>query len=169
MTMIIKLFQVPSLERIFYFIQGTSFLGSELVISRTAHKNDASKYAINGRSSNFTDVTSLLMSKGIDLEHNRFLILQGEVRVTISLNPLLSFFLLQVEQIAMMKPKGTNPNETGVLEYLEDIIGSSKCIEPINVAQSEVRTNPIPSRCCTDPCHLGRATSTRRSKQFNSR
>jgi structural maintenance of chromosome 4 len=32
------------------------------------------------------------MDKGIDLDHNRFLILQGEV-----------------EQISLMKPKGSNP------------------------------------------------------------
>ena len=50
-----------------------------------------------------------LRTKGIDLDHNRFLILQGEV-----------------EQISQMKPKAENPNEEGMLEYLEDIIGSSR-------------------------------------------
>lgn len=30
-----------------------------------------------------------------------------------------------------MKPKG-NGNEDGILEYLEDIIGTNKYIEPIN-------------------------------------
>jgi len=29
------------------------------------------------------------------------------------------------EQIAMMKPKGSAPGEEGMLEYLEDIIGSN--------------------------------------------
>ena len=56
----------------------------------------------------------LLRSYGIDLDNNRFLILQGEV-----------------EQIAMMKPKGATPHEEGLLEYLEDIIGSNRFLEQI--------------------------------------
>ena len=49
------------------------------------------------------------------MDHNRFLILQGEV-----------------EQISLMKPKALTENETGLLEYLEDIIGSNKYIEEID-------------------------------------
>jgi structural maintenance of chromosome 4 len=30
-----------------------------------------------------------------------------------------------------MKPKGTSPNDEGLLEYLEEIIGSSQHIEKI--------------------------------------
>ena len=61
---------------------------------------------------------TLLKSKGIDLDHNRFLILQGEV-----------------EQISLMRPKGLNQNETGLLEYLEDIIGSNKYVEEIETLE----------------------------------
>jgi structural maintenance of chromosome 4 len=61
----------------------------------------------------------LLRKKGIDLDHNRFLILQGEV-----------------EQIALMKPIGQNENDTGMLEFLEDIIGSSRFKEPIDILKS---------------------------------
>ena len=32
----------------------------------------------------------------------------------------------EVEQIAMMKPIGQNENDTGMLEFLEDIVGSSR-------------------------------------------
>lgn len=41
---------------------------------------------------------------------------------------LLQFFLFQgeVEQIAMMKPKALTEHESGMLEYLEDIIGTSR-------------------------------------------
>ena len=42
------------------------------------------------------------MYKGIDLDHIRFLILQGEV-----------------EQMALMKPKGLTENDGGMLELLE--------------------------------------------------
>ena len=63
-------------------------------------------------------VVTLLKSKGIDLDHNRFLILQGEV-----------------EQISLMRPKGLNQNETGLLEYLEDIIGSNRYVEEIETLE----------------------------------
>ena len=37
----------------------------------------------------------------------------------------------EVEQIAMMKPKGQNPHEDGLLEYMEDIIGTNCYISQI--------------------------------------
>lgn len=94
---------------------------SQLVVTRTAFRNNSSKYTINDRSSSFTEVTTLLKAKGIDLDHNRFLILQGEV-----------------ESIALMKAKAQNEHEDGLLEYLEDIIGTTKYKEPIEQANLEV-------------------------------
>ncbi|KAK5630360.1 hypothetical protein RRF57_006075 [Xylaria bambusicola] len=94
---------------------------SQLVISRKAFKNNSSKYYINGKESNFTIVTTLLRDRGVDLDHKRFLILQGEV-----------------ESIAQMKPKAGNEHEDGLLEYLEDIIGTSKYKTPIEEAATEV-------------------------------
>ena len=82
---------------------------SELIISRKAFRNNQSLYYINGKTSNYTEVTNLLKGKGIDLDHKRFLILQGEV-----------------ESIAQMKSKGEGDNGDGLLEYLEDIIGTTK-------------------------------------------
>ena len=49
---------------------------SEFVVSRAAYRNNTSKYFINDRTSTFTEVTTLLKNKGIDLDNNRFLILQ---------------------------------------------------------------------------------------------
>jgi structural maintenance of chromosome 4 len=49
---------------------------SNLVVSRTAYRNNSSKYMINKSSSTFTEVTTLLKERGIDLDHKRFLILQ---------------------------------------------------------------------------------------------
>ncbi|XP_071838574.1 structural maintenance of chromosomes protein 4-like isoform X2 [Apostichopus japonicus] len=88
--------------------------GSQLVVSRTAYKDGSSQYFVNGKKNTFKEVTTLLKDCGIDLDHNRFLILQGEV-----------------EQIAMMKPKALTEHEEGMLEYLEDIIGSNTFKEPI--------------------------------------
>ncbi|KAK5147663.1 hypothetical protein LTR04_000794 [Oleoguttula sp. CCFEE 6159] len=93
---------------------------SKLVISRRAFKNNASKYYINGSESNFTSVTTLLRDRGVDLDHKRFLILQGEV-----------------ESIAQMKPKAANEHDDGLLEYLEDIIGTSKYKTPIEESAAE--------------------------------
>jgi len=96
---------------------------SDLVISRRAFKNNSSKYYINGKESNFTIVTTLLRDRGVDLDHKRFLILQGEV-----------------ESIAQMKPKAANEHDDGLLEYLEDIIGTSKYKTPIEESATEVET-----------------------------
>jgi structural maintenance of chromosome 4 len=87
---------------------------STIEVSRTARKNGSSTYYVNGKVVQFKDVADLLLTKGIDLDNNRFLILQGEV-----------------EQISLMKPKGAADGEEGLLEYLEDIIGTSKYVEPI--------------------------------------
>jgi len=96
---------------------------SEFVVTRMAFDNNSSKYYINDRVSNFTDVTNLLKSYGIDLDNNRFLILQGEV-----------------EQISLMKPKAPSPHEDGLLEYLEDIIGTNKYVEAIETAAKDIET-----------------------------
>ncbi|GAB4818756.1 hypothetical protein N2152v2_005802 [Parachlorella kessleri] len=117
---------------------------SSFVISRTAHRSNKSDYYINERRSNFTEVTELLKGKGIDLDNNRFLILQAREAAlhdtenggrqpcsgiegwqrSSALVPLGG----EVEQISMMKPKAQTEHETGLLEYLEDIIGTDKYI-----------------------------------------
>ncbi|KAL8977998.1 MAG: hypothetical protein Q9205_006316 [Flavoplaca limonia] len=96
---------------------------STLIISRRAFKSNASKYYINNQESSFTTVTTLLKDRGVDLDHKRFLILQGEV-----------------ESIAQMKPKAANEHDDGLLEYLEDIIGTSKYKTPIEESAVEVDT-----------------------------
>ncbi|KAK4203534.1 putative structural maintenance of chromosomes protein 4 [Triangularia verruculosa] len=96
---------------------------SDLVISRKAFRNNSSSYYINGKTSNFTTVTTLLRDRGVDLDHKRFLILQGEV-----------------ESIAQMKAKAANEHDDGLLEYLEDIIGTSKYKTPIEESAAEVET-----------------------------
>lgn len=93
---------------------------SNLTIARRAFKNNSSKYYINENESNFTAVTTLLKQHGVDLDHKRFLILQGEV-----------------ESIAQMKPKAANEHDDGLLEYLEDIIGTSKYKTPIEESATE--------------------------------
>ena len=79
---------------------------SEIVVSREATSSNQSNYYLDGKKKTFKEIGALLRGRGIDLDHNRFLILQGEV-----------------ESIAMMKPKAQTEHDDGLLEYLEDIIG----------------------------------------------
>uniref|UniRef100_A0A0E0A158 Structural maintenance of chromosomes protein n=1 Tax=Oryza glumipatula TaxID=40148 RepID=A0A0E0A158_9ORYZ len=95
--------------------------GSDFIITRVAFCDNTSKYYINDRGSNFTEVTKLLKGKGVDLDNNRFLILQGEV-----------------EQISLMKPKSQGPHDEGFLEYLEDIIGTNQYVEKIEEASKQL-------------------------------
>ena len=53
--------------------------GSQFVVSRTARKDNSSDYYVNSRKVPFRDVSKLLKECGIDLEHNRFLILQVKI------------------------------------------------------------------------------------------
>ncbi|KAF4696357.1 hypothetical protein FOZ63_001336 [Perkinsus olseni] len=92
---------------------GQEIPGSAFTISRECYANSSSKYTIDDRTSSWTEVGDRLRAYGIDLDHNRFLILQGEV-----------------ESIAMMKPKG-EASQPGFLEFLEEIIGSEVFIGDI--------------------------------------
>ena len=50
--------------------------GSQFTVSRTARKDNSSDYHVNCRKVPFKEVARLLKDCGIDLDHNRFLILQ---------------------------------------------------------------------------------------------
>merc|ERR1719334_2255023 len=84
-------------------------------------KDNSSFYQLNGKRVQYKDVAKLLRAKGIDLDHNRFLILQGEV-----------------ESISLMKPKALTEHDTGMLEFLEDIIGTSRFKTPIELLSKKV-------------------------------
>ena len=105
--------------------------GSEIVVAREVFRGDPeaepkipdkSNYYLDDKKATFADVATYLNSKGIDLDNNRFLILQGEV-----------------EMISMMPPKSkTTDGDDGLLEYLEDIIGSSKYVADADAKLAEV-------------------------------
>ncbi|KAI5694321.1 hypothetical protein M8J75_014977 [Diaphorina citri] len=83
--------------------------GTDLEIARTAFYDNSSYYTLNGKKVHFKEVAKVLRDHGVDLLNNRFLILQ----------------------ISMMPPKGKTEKETGLLEYLEEIIGTNRYKEPI--------------------------------------
>lgn len=81
--------------------------GDELYnVRRELYQNKKNKYFMNDRETRADDLQHFFALENVDLESNRFLILQGEI-----------------ESIAMMKPKKNN-EKTGFLEYLEEIIGT---------------------------------------------
>lgn len=49
---------------------------SSIVIERTAFRDNSSFYTVNGRRVQFKEVAKILKQYHIDLDHNRFLILQ---------------------------------------------------------------------------------------------
>lgn len=96
--------------------------GSEFTISRDVVAGSGqSSYYMNGARSTYSQVTEFLRNLGVDLDRKRFIIKQGEVR-----------------SISRMKPKGSQ-NQAGLLEYLEDIVGSNCFIEPINTCEEELK------------------------------
>lgn len=94
---------------------------TEIVIARQAFKNNSSFYSLNGREVKLKEVAKTLEEHNVDLLHNRFLILQGEV-----------------ESIAMMKPKVVQQGDKGLLEYLEDIIGTERYKRPLRLIEERL-------------------------------
>lgn len=97
--------------------------GSELSIKREVFRTGASQYYIDGVRRTQKEVMECLIRQGVDLDHNRFLILQGEV-----------------EQIALMKPKAEKEGEEGLLEYLDDLIGTSQFVGRISEMTATAET-----------------------------
>eukprot|EP00477_Mikrocytos_mackini_P001460 GAHX01001569.1.p1 GENE.GAHX01001569.1~~GAHX01001569.1.p1 ORF type:complete len:1231 (-),score=359.42 GAHX01001569.1:23-3715(-) len=84
-------------------------------IAREAYFNNISKYFINEKAVKFDDLYTFLLGKNLDIKNNRFIILQGEI-----------------DSISMMKPKAIRETEVGLLEYLEDVIGTGQYLVPLN-------------------------------------
>ena len=71
---------------------------SKFSIQRVVNTSSTSKYYLNHRDSTQNEIKTKLKSEGIDLNNNRFLILQGEV-----------------EQISQMKQKSGDRDKPGLL------------------------------------------------------
>lgn len=99
----------PSFSFLLFFQESSPVPGSKIVIAREAFIDNTSRYSINGSVATQKDIIALLKSKGIDLDHNRFLILQGEV-----------------EQIALMKPKGSVSQLDRIIALPNDFL-SPRC------------------------------------------
>ncbi|KAK2954663.1 putative Structural maintenance of chromosomes protein 4 [Blattamonas nauphoetae] len=97
----------------------SSFTVSRGITKR--QKGATSTYHLDGRECSLKQIVAKLGEYGLDVKNNRFLILQGEV-----------------ESISLMKPKGNaQTGEVGLLEYIEEIIGTNQYIEPIQESEKE--------------------------------
>lgn len=106
----------------FYEVDSNENEQNRFSIRRTVYQETSgTKYFIDEMESTKNEVVELLLKKGVDLINNRFMILQGEV-----------------ETIASMDPKGRNEDNPGLLEYLEDIIGSNTDVERIEKFKQQI-------------------------------
>ncbi|KAG1887982.1 uncharacterized protein F5891DRAFT_987938 [Suillus fuscotomentosus] len=95
---------------------------SSLIVACTATKFNTSRHTLNSRPVSYTEVQTVLQGRGIDLTHKCLIILQGEVK-----------------SIAQMKPEGTSEHHDGLLECLEDIIGTAVLKAPMSAFVEVVR------------------------------
>lgn len=117
-------------EEKYYVAPSKSF-----IIARSVQRDEKSQYFLNGEVVPQKRVQELLRSCGIDTSHNRFLILQGEV-----------------EAIAQMKPTSKSQYEEGMLEYIEDIVGTNRYMEPIKKLSHRVSMLEYKSSQYTAAC-----------------
>jgi structural maintenance of chromosome 4 len=96
--------------------------GSAFTLSRVAFKNNTSVYLLDGKRAAFEEVETFMQLRGVDLNNNRFLILQGEVVA-----------------ISMINPMGETKNDEGLLEFLEELIGTNKYVEEIEQGKRGAR------------------------------
>lgn len=94
--------------------------GTTFTVRRELYISKKNRYFLNNQEVRSTDIQGFLSNEGLDLENNRFLILQGEI-----------------ESISMMKPKAQN-EKAGLLEYLEEVIGTSQLRTSIEEKRREL-------------------------------
>ena len=79
---------------------------SEFVVGRVAHRNNTSDYLIDGRKQTAKVVVERLKQEGIDLNHNRFLILQvdSHLQGTVQLKEPMEICMLFEQVLLLCKP-----------------------------------------------------------------
>jgi structural maintenance of chromosome 4 len=97
--------------------------GSMFSVAREVNHRGSSKYYLNKSQVKIEKIEEFFMRMGMDLANNRFIILQGEV-----------------EKISMMKPMTGDFDRPGMLEYLEELIGSDKYVDAIKRLENELES-----------------------------
>uniref|UniRef100_A0A0N5BHH1 Structural maintenance of chromosomes protein n=1 Tax=Strongyloides papillosus TaxID=174720 RepID=A0A0N5BHH1_STREA len=94
---------------------------SSFSVGRKITSDNKSFFYRNGATIGRDDLKTLLKHHGLGLDHDRFLILQGEV-----------------ESISMLKPKAEKEDEDSLLGLLDDIIGTTRYKEPIEKVNNAI-------------------------------
>lgn len=118
--------------------------GSDFTISRVIRrKNSDSYYEINGMRATQADIITFMRERGMDLSSHRFLILQGEIEQISLMKPRNAESLLDLQTEAFLKHlrdgSQGSPNlesitptgDGGLLEFLENIVGTQKYVPTI--------------------------------------
>uniref|UniRef100_A0A0K0FU71 Structural maintenance of chromosomes protein n=1 Tax=Strongyloides venezuelensis TaxID=75913 RepID=A0A0K0FU71_STRVS len=88
--------------------------GSSFCVTRRIRSDNKSSFFINDKKVSREELKETLKCHGLGLDHDRFLILQGEV-----------------ESISLLKPKAEDENEDSMLTLVDDIIGTSRYKIPL--------------------------------------
>ncbi|CEF68320.1 Structural maintenance of chromosomes protein 4 [Strongyloides ratti] len=88
--------------------------GSSFCVTRKITEDNKSSFYFNDRKISRNDLKAILKNHGLGLDHDRFLILQGEV-----------------ESISLLKPKAEKEDEDCMLSLMDDIIGTSRYKLPL--------------------------------------
>uniref|UniRef100_A0A0N5BAQ5 Structural maintenance of chromosomes protein n=1 Tax=Strongyloides papillosus TaxID=174720 RepID=A0A0N5BAQ5_STREA len=98
---------------------------SSFCVTRRITKDNKSSFYIDNKKISREELKTTLKCHGLGLDHDRFLILQGEV-----------------ESISLLKPKAENENEDCMLSLIDDIIGTNRYkvpLEKVNHGISELQ------------------------------
>ncbi|CAI5466222.1 unnamed protein product [Closterium sp. Yama58-4] len=84
------------------------------ILRRSLIWNNTTKHIVNSHDSSSKEITILMKNKGIDLRNDSFHVLQ-----------------IEMERVVIMTPKSQGPQDEGLLEYLEKVMGTNKYNEQI--------------------------------------
>nr|XP_027200350.1 structural maintenance of chromosomes protein 4-like [Dermatophagoides pteronyssinus] len=94
---------------------------SSFSVGRDISLNSRSRYFLNGAVCSYADVEQKLSSYGVDLNTNRFLVLQGEI-----------------ERLAALPPIAPDGSRNGLLELCESIIGTDVLVPSIAALEQKI-------------------------------
>ena len=119
--------------------QNASVPEAEFTVSRVVRrKNSESYYEINAMRATQADIIAFMRERGMDLSSHRFLILQGEIEQISLMKPRNAESLLDLQTEAFLKhlrddtqslpniDSMTTTGDGGLLEFLENIVGTQK-------------------------------------------
>lgn len=104
--------------------------GKGTILERVVLQSGASHYKLDGKKENMDAVVRRLKSLGVDIERNRFMILQGEVELLSSMEPKCGY----------EDDQGNPISKEGLLEYFDELIGTREYHSKLIHTQQEINS-----------------------------